>query len=114
MGKITMPAARTTPLTTMSLAAMTLAVSRQVMKSAAQEKKRHDMDYTFVVIDGGSSPSARSSAVASAASWSWLAAKMRHWATLPGRYLSSSVSGSAVTSSRLASETENWRTLTFN
>src|SRR2546422_9268700 len=38
-----MPAGRTTPPMTTSLAAMMFAVSRQVMNSAAQETKRHDM-----------------------------------------------------------------------
>src|SRR2546422_2166778 len=38
-----MPAGRTTPPMTTSLAAMMFAVSRQVMNSAAQGTKRHDM-----------------------------------------------------------------------
>src|SRR5437899_5956333 len=38
-----MPAGRTTPPMTTSLAAMMFAVSRQVMNSAAQVTKRHDM-----------------------------------------------------------------------
>src|SRR5437762_9354547 len=38
-----MPAGRTTPPMTTSLAAMMFAVSRQVMNSAAQATKRHDM-----------------------------------------------------------------------
>src|SRR5262249_62055056 len=115
---------KATPADDDQFAAMMLAVSRQVMNSAAQLTNRHDMKpdstaepertgrpatglpaQTFVTIDGGSSPSARSSAVASWASCSWLLAKMRHWATFPGKYLSSSVSGSAVTLSRLASYT---------
>src|SRR5256712_10351033 len=43
MGKITMRAGRTPPPMTTSLAAMMFAVSRQVMNSAAQVTKRHDM-----------------------------------------------------------------------
>src|SRR5262245_24948842 len=41
MGKITMPAGRTTPATMMSLVEITLAVRRQVMKSPASTRKRH-------------------------------------------------------------------------
>src|SRR2546430_202941 len=52
---------------------------------------------TFVGIEGGSSLSARLSAVASSASCAWLMAKIRHWATLPGRYLRISVKGSSDT-----------------
>src|SRR5437870_13429715 len=40
---------------------------------------------TFVGIEGGSSLSARLSAVASSAPCAWLMAKIRHWATLPGK-----------------------------
>ncbi len=50
--------------------------------------------HTLVTMDGDSSPSARSRATASSASCSWWVAKIRHWATLPGRYLRISVSGS--------------------
>src|SRR3989449_10454434 len=58
---------------------------------------------TFVGIEGGSSLSARLSAVASSASCAWLMAKIRHWATLPGRYLRISVKGSSDTVSVAAS-----------
>src|SRR5262249_39471793 len=53
--------------------------------------------HTLVTIEGGASPSARSSAAASAASCSCVVEKMRHWATLPGRYFKISVSGSSET-----------------
>ena len=52
---------------------------------------------TLVTIADGSSSSARRSAPASSASCSWLIAKIRHCATLPGRYFRISVSGSIDT-----------------
>src|SRR5262249_30651986 len=50
---------------------------------------------TFVRVGGGSSLSARFSGAASSTSCSWDIAKIRHCATLPGRYFRISVSGSS-------------------
>ena len=61
---------------------------------AAAAALRHQ---TLVTMEDGSSASARSSARASSGSWSWLEAKMRHCATLPGRYFRISVRGSMET-----------------
>ena len=56
-----------------------------------------DAPQTFVEMEGGSSLSARRSACASSRSCSWDIAKLRHCATLPGRYFKISVSGSSET-----------------
>src|SRR4030095_4261882 len=60
---------------------------------------------TLVTIEGGSSLSARLSARARAASCSWFVAKIRHWATLPGKYLRISLSGSSDTEPVAGSKT---------